>query len=67
MNTQVSSEMFVSLFNILHERLPCSSYFYRQRALFKNQQIQKHHRSIAENSAYDHDPEQKAQVYARAE
>lgn len=34
-NSQISSEMFVSVMSILHERLPCSSYYFRQRRKFK--------------------------------
>jgi len=36
MNTKVSSEMLLSVMSILHERLPCSQYYFRQRTLFKN-------------------------------
>lgn len=28
-NTSVTSEMFVSVMSILHERLPCSDYIFR--------------------------------------
>lgn len=35
-NTDVSSEMFVSVMAIFHERLPCSQFYFRQRRKFKN-------------------------------
>ncbi len=41
MNTRVSSEMLVSVMAVLHERLPCSQYYFRQRRLFKERQITK--------------------------
>lgn len=34
-NTDVSSEMFVSIMAIFHERLPCSQFYFRQRRRFK--------------------------------
>ncbi len=34
-NSQISSEMFISVMSILQERLPCSSFYFRQRRLFK--------------------------------
>ena len=34
-NTDISSEMFVSIMAIFHERLPCSRFYFRQRRRFK--------------------------------
>jgi hypothetical protein len=34
-NTSVTSEMFISVMSILHERLPCSDYIFKQRKIFK--------------------------------
>jgi len=34
-NSHISSEMFVSVMSILQERLPCASYYFRQRRKFK--------------------------------
>jgi hypothetical protein len=34
-NTQVSSEMLLSVMSILHERLPCSPYVFQQRSVFR--------------------------------
>ena len=34
-NSEISSEMFVSVMSILQERLPCSQFYFRQRRLFK--------------------------------
>lgn len=34
-NLSVSSEMFISVISIIQERLPCSSYVFRQKKLFK--------------------------------
>ena len=35
-NSQISSEMFVSVMSILQERLPCASFYFRQRRVFKH-------------------------------
>lgn len=40
-NTTVSSEMLFSVMSILHERLPCSQYFFRHRITFKEKEIAK--------------------------
>ena len=40
-NTTVSSEMLFSVMSILHERLPCSQYFFRHRNQFKEKEIAK--------------------------
>lgn len=45
-NTQVSSEMLVSVMSILHERLPCAQYYFRQRQLFKDREIQKSQKKL---------------------
>ena len=42
-NSQISSEMFVSVMSILQERLPCASFYFRQRRVFK------HNLAAAEN------------------
>ena len=34
-NSQISSEMFISVISILQERLPCAGFYFRQRRLFK--------------------------------
>ena len=34
-NTDVSSEMLLAVMSILHERLPCSEFYYREKRLFK--------------------------------
>ena len=34
-NSQFSSEMFISVMSILQERLPCSSFYFRERRQFK--------------------------------
>lgn len=34
-NSQISSEMFISVMSILQERLPCSSFYFRERRQFK--------------------------------
>jgi hypothetical protein len=34
-NTSVSSEMFISVMNVIHERLPCSQYVFKQKKAFK--------------------------------
>ena len=38
-NSQISSEMFVSVMSILQERLPCSAFYFRQRRKFKAAQL----------------------------
>ena len=38
-NSEISSEMFVSVMSILQERLPCSQFYFRQRRLFKQNLI----------------------------
>lgn len=35
LNTHVSSEMFVAVMSVLHERLPCSKFYFHQRKIFK--------------------------------
>lgn len=40
-NTSVSSEMLLSVMSILHDRLPCSQFYFRQRNLFKQKEIAK--------------------------
>ena len=30
-NSQISSEMFISVMSILQERLPCASFYFRER------------------------------------
>ena len=45
-NTNVSSEMFVSVISILQERLPCSHYVYRAKKTFKQQEFLKNKRSL---------------------
>lgn len=39
-NTEVSSEMFVSIMAILNERLPCAQFYFRQRRRFKAKYFQ---------------------------
>ena len=41
-NTNISSEMFVSVMSILQERLPCSQFYFRQRKLFKKTRMATH-------------------------
>jgi len=41
MNTNVSSEMFLSIMGLFHERLPCAQYYFRQRKIFIERQIEK--------------------------
>ena len=38
-NTDVSSEMLLAVMSILHERLPCSEFYYREKRLFKQEAI----------------------------
>jgi hypothetical protein len=45
-NTNVSSEMFISVISILQERLPCSHYVYRSKKTFKQQEFIKNQRSL---------------------
>ena len=45
-NTNVSSEMFISVISILQERLPCSHYVYRIKKTFKQQEFLKNKRSL---------------------
>ena len=40
-NSNISSEMFVSVMTILHERLPCAQFYFRQYKLFKSNQQEK--------------------------
>ena len=40
-NSNISSEMFVSVMTILHERLPCAQFYFRQHKQFKQAQIDK--------------------------
>jgi len=35
LNTNVSSEMFLSIMSVLHENLPCAAFYFRQKRLFK--------------------------------
>lgn len=35
-NSSISSEMFISVMSIIQERLPCSSFYFRQRRQFKH-------------------------------
>ena len=45
-NTNVSSEMFISVISIFQERLPCSQYIYRQKKLFKTQEFLKNQKTL---------------------
>ena len=45
-NTSVTSEMFVSVMSILHEKLPCSDYIFRQRKTFKQQEVNRNKTKI---------------------
>jgi hypothetical protein len=45
-NTNVSSEMFISVISIFQERLPCSQYIYRQKKVFKTQEFLKNQKSL---------------------
>ena len=40
-NSNISSEMFVSIMTIFHERLPCAQFFFRQHKKFKQAQLEK--------------------------
>lgn len=40
-NSNISSEMFVSVMTILHERLPCAQFYFRQHKLFKQNHQEK--------------------------
>lgn len=40
-NSSVSSEMFISVIGILHERLPCSQFVFRSKKKFKYDECQK--------------------------
>jgi hypothetical protein len=35
LNTNVSSEMFLSIMSVLHENLPCAAFYFRQKRVFK--------------------------------
>jgi len=63
MNTQVSSEMLVSVMAVLHERLPCAQYYFRQRKLFKDRQIELYSISLKITPG-DQNAEQAALTYA---
>ena len=38
-NTENSSEMLFSVMNVLHERIPCSEFYYREKKEFKKQAV----------------------------
>jgi len=38
-NTENSSEMLFSVMNVLHERIPCSEFYYREMKAFKKQAV----------------------------
>lgn len=38
-NTSVSSEMLLSVMSTLHERLPCSQFYFRKHSIFKETEI----------------------------
>ena len=44
-NSQISSEMFISVMSVLQERLPCSSFYFRQRREFKQNLVLKQQQS----------------------
>ena len=46
-NSQISSEMFVSVMSILQERLPCSAFYFRQRRMFKHDMLLKQEDGMA--------------------
>lgn len=50
-NTTVSSEMFISVMTILHERLPCTQYYHRQRQIFKDKEIKNEVQKMEENKS----------------
>jgi hypothetical protein len=39
-NTENSSEMLLSVMSVLHERIPCSEFYYREKKNFKQQALQ---------------------------
>ena len=45
-NISVTSEMFISVMSILHQRLPNSEYIYRQRKIFKRNEINRNKKTI---------------------
>lgn len=38
-NTENSSEMLFAVMSVLHERIPCSEFYYREKREFKNQAV----------------------------
>lgn len=46
-NSQISSEMFMSVMSILQERLPCSAFYFRQRRKFRQALLDKADDSMA--------------------
>lgn len=40
-NTDKSSEMFISVMSIIHEKLPCAQFYFRQRRKFKERILAK--------------------------
>jgi hypothetical protein len=52
-NTSVTSEMFISVMSILHERLPCSEYVFKQRKTFKQQEVNRNKTKISEVNKYN--------------
>lgn len=45
-NSTVSSEMFISVISIIHERLPCSQFVFRQKKAFKLSEFQKNQKML---------------------
>jgi hypothetical protein len=39
-NTENSSEMLLAVMSVLHERIPCSEFYYREKKNFKQQALQ---------------------------
>jgi hypothetical protein len=39
-NTENSSEMLLSVMSVLHERIPCSEFYYREKRNFKQHAVQ---------------------------
>jgi len=56
-NTSVSSEMLFSVMSILHERLPCSQYFFRHRNQFKEKEIAKLSKQHTIDAGVNNNPE----------
>lgn len=40
-NSNISSEMFISVMAIFHEKLPCAQFYFRQRRKFKERVVAK--------------------------